>query len=60
MDGKRTPLDGRQLRRYIASIVTGDWYLSYLLVNFTLIRNRSENYKYNFYPHFNVTTSPRS
>ena len=42
MDGKRTPLDGRQLRRYIASIVTGDWYLSYLLVNFTLIRNCSE------------------
>lgn len=28
--------------------VTGDWYLSYLLVNFTLIRNRSKNYKLNF------------
>ena len=60
MDGKRTPLDGRQLRRYIASIVTGDCYLSYLFVHVTLIRNRSKNYKFNFLLVFNVTTSPSS
>jgi len=29
-------------------VVTGDWYLSYLFVYVTLIRNRSENYKLNF------------
>ena len=39
--------------------VAGD-YLSYLFVHITLIRNRSKNYKLNFYLHFNVTTSPCS
>ena len=35
-------------------------YLLYLLVIITLIRNCSKNYKFNFYLHFNVTTSPSS
>ena len=39
--------------------VAGD-YLSYLFVNFTLICNRSKNYKLNFYIYFNVTSSPCS
>ena len=29
-------------RQLVMSDVTGDWCLSYLFVNFTLIRNRSE------------------
>ena len=40
--------------------VTGDWSLSYLFVHVTLIRSCSKYYKFNFYPHFNVTTSPCS
>ena len=52
--------DSPNFPKSIFTRMTADWYLSYLFVYVTLIRNRSKNYKFNFYLHFNVTTSPSS
>ena len=52
--------DSPNFPKSIFTRMTADCYLSYLLVNFTLIRNCSKNYKFNFLLVFNVTTSPSS